>query len=621
MKKIALIFMFLPGFLNFCRAQTCTGAINVFPYNEGFEVNDGNWVMGGTASDWQWGTPAKPVINNAGGGTRCWLTGELAGSSYNNGQFSWLTSPCFDFTALTNPRISFKIFWETERSFDGGSFQYSINGGVSWTQLGNTSSNNNCQGTNWFNTSSITYLTNINGWSGNIQSNSGSCLGGNGSNGWLTATHSLTMLAGQPNVRFRFLFGAGTTCNNFDGFAIDDIDIREVPATPVAIDATCLGPDTKRFSATGNCIASYAWNFGDPASGTGNTSSLPNPQHIFSGPGSYTVTLNTTHTSGPPQTVTTNAVVISVTGTVHWPSSCNGTPDGTITTMVTGSTNPYIYSWSTTPPQVTANAVNLGAGTYSVVVNSSGACSAGASFTLKSNWGAVKAVTKDARCGGANGAAEFTFADQTTNSFQYLWSNGSTSSKIENLLPGMYTLLVTDQLGCKLQFGAGISNVDKKLEVHLGADMNICPGSTLKLSPGDYASYTWQDGSKGRDFTVSAAGKYYVSVVDADGCNGSDTIAVTMDCSDVYFPSAFTPNNDTKNDLFGPIGNINGLQNYSLTIFDRYGNKVFTTNDPFKKWNGKYKGADPNTGAFTWLSSFILNGRPQSRKGTIVIIR
>jgi hypothetical protein len=57
---------------------------------KGFEASDGGWISGGAGNDWAWGTPSKPVISAAGGGTKCWIVGGLTGSSYTNAEASWL---------------------------------------------------------------------------------------------------------------------------------------------------------------------------------------------------------------------------------------------------------------------------------------------------------------------------------------------------------------------------------------------------------------------------------------------------------------------------------------------------------------------------------------------------
>ena len=241
----------------------CGTPINTFPYNEGFELNDGGWITGGTASDWAWGTPSKPVITGAAGGSNCWVTAGLTGSTYNNSENSWLQSPCFDFTSLVYPRISFSVFWETERRFDGASLEYSINNGTTWTLIGSIN-DNSCTASNWYNNAAVTFLGNTNGWSGNIQPTAGSCLGGSGSSAWLPAWHDLSFLAGLPAVIFRFRFAAGLTCNNYDGFAIDDVVIGEAPANTGDFTYTCGSNRSVDFTSTASpCVSLYTWSFGD----------------------------------------------------------------------------------------------------------------------------------------------------------------------------------------------------------------------------------------------------------------------------------------------------------------------------------------------------------------------
>ncbi|MEN9332734.1 MAG: hypothetical protein RLZZ94_1824, partial [Bacteroidota bacterium] len=94
--------------------------ITTFPYNQDFENSDGGWTVGGTNSDWAWGAPVKSTINAASSGAKCWISGNLSGSSYNGGEKSYVESPCFDFTSMANPIIKFSIFWDTERQYDGG---------------------------------------------------------------------------------------------------------------------------------------------------------------------------------------------------------------------------------------------------------------------------------------------------------------------------------------------------------------------------------------------------------------------------------------------------------------------------------------------------------------------
>ncbi|HQW47265.1 MAG TPA: hypothetical protein PLZ98_09320, partial [Chitinophagaceae bacterium] len=158
MKNIFFILFFLGCFCHQSKAQ-CGVTINTFPYNESFELNGGSWVSGGVGDDWAWGTPAKAIIQTAGNGIRCWTVGGLSGSFYNFNERSYLLSPCFDFTNVVNPHIKFKIYWETENQYDGATFQYTTNNGLTWTNVGTPNDPVDCMNANWFNSSNITALS------------------------------------------------------------------------------------------------------------------------------------------------------------------------------------------------------------------------------------------------------------------------------------------------------------------------------------------------------------------------------------------------------------------------------------------------------------------------------
>ena len=326
----------------FCFTQKinaqCGTPISVFPYTEGFEATNGGWFAGGNLSDWAWGTPAKTVITGAATGTKCWIVGGLSSSSYNDGEASWLQSPCFDFTGLQYPYISFSVFWETERRFDGANLQYSTNLGANWTNVGTVSDQVNCLNDNWFNFSPVTYLNGLatvrDGWSGNIQSTAGSCLGGGGSGRWVTAQHTIPNLAGTPNVIFRFAFGAGTQCNAYDGFAVDDIVITEAPPNNALFTYSCLNNTTVNFTNTSPLCPASAWNFGDTASGANNTSAFPNPIHVFSAPGTYIITLKATGPANAPDSTTQTINILGLTTSVISNNNCFADKNGSATVNV-----------------------------------------------------------------------------------------------------------------------------------------------------------------------------------------------------------------------------------------------------------------------------------------------
>ena len=156
---------------------------------------------------------------------------------------------------------------------------------------------------------------------------------------------------------------------------------------------------------------------------------------------------------------------------------------------------------------------------------------------------------------------------------------------------------------------------------YLGADTALCTGKSIQLYPGQFTTYTWQDGSAQDHFTVTQPGLYSVIVSNSCG-SGSDEIIIKEDICDNYFPSAFTPNNDGKNDLFKILGAQN-LKDYHLAVYNRYGQKVFETNDYTKGWTGIVNGQVQNTGVFVWYCNFKKSSSQENivMKGTVVLIR
>ncbi len=115
---------------------------------------------------------------------------------------------------------------------------------------------------------------------------------------------------------------------------------------------------------------------------------------------------------------------------------------------------------------------------------------------------------------------------------------------------------------------------------------------------------------------------YYLKVYTPEGCESYDTITITIyKGPDIYVPTAFTPNNDGKNDMFKttPVG-IDVFE--YLAVYNRYGNLVFKTNDYTKGWDGKMNGKEQNSGVYVWMVSGIdFNGNRVFRKGTVTLIR
>jgi Subtilase family/Secretion system C-terminal sorting domain len=172
-----------------------SNVISNFPYLEGFENNDGGFYTKGVNNSWQLGTPTKATISKAANGNKAWVTNLSA--NYNNAETSYLYSPCFNISSLTNPILSFSHIFKTEIGYDYHWVEYAINDGNNWQKLGLIG-----QGTNWYNDVK-------NYWN-------------NPNSKWHVASFDLPITSG--NIRFRIAFASdeGTTD---DGVGIDDIHI------------------------------------------------------------------------------------------------------------------------------------------------------------------------------------------------------------------------------------------------------------------------------------------------------------------------------------------------------------------------------------------------------------
>ena len=175
------------------------------PYSQQFEDWDGGYRPYGSASSWTYGTPDKINIPAAYSGQNAWVTSLK--DPYNSNEISYLESPCYDFSGLTNdPVIEFALARDLESGYDGGWLERSIDDGASWEKVGAIN-----EGLNWYNESIDDGLQLGECWSDRNE-------------GWFKARHFLDGTAGQSNVRFRFAIASDPSLN-YSGLGVDDIRI------------------------------------------------------------------------------------------------------------------------------------------------------------------------------------------------------------------------------------------------------------------------------------------------------------------------------------------------------------------------------------------------------------
>ncbi len=174
-----------------------TPLISQYPYLEGFENNNGYWYSGGLNSSWAWGKPSKEIIHKAANGSGAWVT-SLSGN-YNDNEYSFLYSPCFDLTSLTKPVLSFSHIFQTEDNCncDFHWVEYSLDDSV-WTILGNSSS-----GVNWYDDAAMK------AWQQSDPQ-------------WHVSSYDIPVISNKVRFRFVMFSDPGT---NYEGVGIDDVHV------------------------------------------------------------------------------------------------------------------------------------------------------------------------------------------------------------------------------------------------------------------------------------------------------------------------------------------------------------------------------------------------------------
>ncbi len=217
--------------------------------------------------------------------------------------------------------------------------------------------------------------------------------------------------------------------------------------------------------------------------------------------------------------------------------SCFGQNDGTATVAVSGETNPVNYSWSNGGTGQMIE--NLSANDYFVTVVDGSGCSSELTVTIQepSELDLSLSATNVSTANGNDGTATANASGGTPfsgGSYQYKWSNGSTSKTITSLTAGNYSVTVTDQNGCTISESVEILSINCQLSIELDFENASCPniadGSIAVTGvPGATApiTYNWSNGNTEANNENLLPGNYTVTVTDANGCTVSGWIPLT----------------------------------------------------------------------------------------------
>lgn len=243
---------------------------------------------------------------------------------------------------------------------------------------------------------------------------------------------------------------------------------------------------------------------------------------------------------------------IPMTGFQPLPNICNGTPpvitldgftnitcfganNGTINVTVTGGFAPYNYEWTKYQDPGFASSAedlsNLAPGTYFLVVrdeNDSYSTQLSVTLTEPASALSINLTGINISCFGNNNGSITANVSGGTSPYTYLWNNGATTSSINGLSPGAYTVVVNDAKGCNVSTGYNVTEPSLLTVVMTGTNAS-CNGSATATPAGGTAPYTymWNNGATTQTISSIPNGTYTVTVTDANNCTVSGSYTVT----------------------------------------------------------------------------------------------
>ena len=267
-----------------------------------------------------------------------------------------------------------------------------------------------------------------------------------------------------------------------------------------------------KVTFTGTAPFSYVWNNGATNATISGLAAGNYLATISDANGCVTTTsVTVANSSGSLSTsaTTTNATCIAA--------------DGSATVSANGGTAPFSFAWNNGQTSATANA--LSAGSYSVTVTDANGCVSTANATVNASNGGLSASasTSNAICTSATGTATAT-ASNGTAPYNFLWNNGASTSSLNNLLPGNYSVTAVDANGCIATANATVGSSTGNLSATASStDVTTNGGNNgsvdITVSGGTAPfGFAWSNGATTEDLAAVVAGTYTVTITDANGC-------------------------------------------------------------------------------------------------------
>ncbi len=222
----------------------------------------------------------------------------------------------------------------------------------------------------------------------------------------------------------------------------------------------------------------------------------------------------------------------------------------------------------------------------------------------------------------------------------YTWNDGFKGATRKLTVAGVYNI-TADNSNCIsksknlsldiLKFNSNLLEKDTCLPFGKYKNLNIISGN--------FTDIKWNTGSIGSGIQITKPGKYWVSVKTKEGCQITDTITIdscngftpidtttskeNIECdkSKYFIPNAFSVNNDGLNEYYVIPKNSKDLRLARLTIYNRWGEKVFTTTDPEVSWDGSVNGQAAQLEAYVYICQYMCGYNFYQQTGTVTLIK
>jgi hypothetical protein len=340
---------------------------------------------------------------------------------------------------------------------------------------------------------------------------------------WFPAHIDLSNIAAannNPNLVFKVNYGGSNITLTSGNDRWDNISVKgqEIPT----VSCNGNGNGSARSLVTGGTGPfTYSWS-------TGSTTDTVN--NLV--PGVNTVLVTDAH--GCSTTASVNVVnppVLKDSVVVN--NGCNNSNNGIATSIPSGGTGPYNWSWSN--GRNTNIDTNLAPGTYTITVTDNHGCTVTTTATITNPAVLLpNVISTSISCNGAHDGTASSAPSGGTSPYKYLWTPGnSTSSTITGLSPGTDTIKVTDKDGCTATAVVSISQ-PAPLTVSIPSSTPVgCnggnSGSATASSAGGTSpyNYSWSNSATGATASNLTAGSYTVTATDNHGCTATASVTIT----------------------------------------------------------------------------------------------